>query len=371
MTYAIQTIRLSKQYRAFRKPPKEALRDVCLEVEEGSIVALIGENGAGKSTLVKILVGLIHANSGDVSVLGAAPAAHNTRQSIGYLPEQMHLHGYFTAASFLWSMGRLNEIDDARLRQQIPDLIEMAGLSGVGKPVREYSKGMQQRLGLAQALLGEPKLLFLDEPTDGLDPAGRKHVRDVLVELRNKGKTIFLNSHLLSEVEAVCDRILLLHKGQIVCASTPAEFASGNGEYLVRTSELDPATPLAMEDLIAIPRWKDKTLFFTYCDEVRLNRLIDELRRVAATITGLTRNANGDSQLSVAEVNEGIRDVAAKALEQGQWEGSTLRFRPRDVTHLNAVIDRFRQLGVNIEALEPVRVSLEQFFLQTLERKGD
>ncbi|HXZ27917.1 MAG TPA: ABC transporter ATP-binding protein [Terriglobales bacterium] len=369
MPYAIQTTDLSKEYRAFRAPPVPALQEVSLVVEEGSIVGLIGQNGAGKTTLVKILVGLANSTGGRATVLGAAPSHPLTRQSVGYLPEQMRIHGYFNAEEFLCSMGRLNEVGADKLRRQVPELLDMVGLSGVSKCVRDYSKGMQQRLGLAQALLGDPRLLFLDEPTDGLDPGGRKDVRDLLLALRKNRKTIFLNSHLLSEVEAVCDQIFLLHKGRIVRASTPAEFARGRGEYLLRVPALDSSAVLAIEELLSVPTWKGKTLLFPPCDEVHLNRLIDALRRVPATITALAQDPAGDWQVSVGEVNDTVREAAANALGQGRWEGNALRFRPRDVAHLNAVIDRLRELSVNIEAIEPVKVSLEQFFLETLERK--
>src|SRR5206468_1988963 len=137
--------------------------------------------------------------------------------------------------------GRLNSVDSAALNARIPLLLEKVGLGGVHKPVKTYSKGMQQRLGLAQALVNDPEVLFLDEPTEGLDPLGRIFVRDLLVQLRAAGKTIFLNSHLLSEIELVCDRIVILNKGAVACTTTPAEFTRGTGEYVIRIDMADAA----------------------------------------------------------------------------------------------------------------------------------
>ncbi|MGB7602783.1 MAG: ABC transporter ATP-binding protein, partial [Candidatus Sulfotelmatobacter sp.] len=315
---AIETKDLQKTYRSFlRRKPVPALQGVSLRVEPGTIFGLIGQNGAGKTTLVKILLGLSRPTGGSATLLGASPQNSTVRRRVGYLPEQMRIPEYLTAKSFLRYMGRLNGVSAKILGQRIPELIERVGLAGVKKPVKSYSKGMQQRLGLAQALLNDPEVLFLDEPTDGLDPLGRKDVRDLLVSLRAASKTIFLNSHILSEIELVCDQIVILNRGEVARVASPAEFTRGTGEYLVRVTA---AT--------------------------------DAVRAAAAAVLGAS-NGNGKNGHS------------SKA-PQPNWTENTLRFSPRDREQLNALIDRLRSAQAEIDAVEPVRLSLEQFFLQVV-----
>ncbi|HKV06417.1 MAG TPA: ABC transporter ATP-binding protein [Candidatus Acidoferrales bacterium] len=299
---AIEVRDLQKTYRQSRGSTMNALQDVSLRVEVGTIFGLIGQNGAGKTTLLKILLGLSEATGGSAALLGGIPSDAAVRRRVGYLPEQMRLPEYFTANGFLRYMGQLNGVDSETLNRRIPGLLEMVGLAGVRKPAKAYSKGMQQRLGLAQALLNDPELLFLDEPTDGLDPLGRKEVRDLVIRLHSEGKTIFLNSHLLSEIELVCDRIVILDKGRVARSAAPAEFTRGTGEYLVR---VEIAT--------------------------------DAIRAAAETVVG-----------------------------PAIWQESTLRFTPRDLGELNALLDRLRSVPADIESVEPVKLSLEEFFLQVV-----
>jgi ABC-2 type transport system ATP-binding protein len=301
---AIEVRNLEKTYRTFRGKTMSALQGVSLRVEPGTIFGLIGQNGAGKTTLIKILLGLATPTAGDARLLGGQPSDPAVRRRVGYLPEQMRLPDYFQAKNFLRYMGLLNGADRTAMKRRIPALLERVGLGDERKPVKAYSKGMQQRLGLAQALVSDPELLFLDEPTDGLDPLGRKDVRNLLIELRAEGKTIFLNSHLLSEIELVCDRIVILNKGEVARAATPEEFTRGTGEYLVRVAAAD-----------------------------------DAVRAAAAAVTG-----HGAAE----------------------WEQSTLRFVPRDRTQLNSLLDQLRGVPVEIESVEPVRLSLEEFFLQVV-----
>jgi ABC-2 type transport system ATP-binding protein len=308
----IETQDLQKTYRTMWGKPAAALQGVSLRVEPGTIFGLIGQNGAGKTTLVKILLGLSTATSGSAKLLGALPGNPVARRRIGYLPEQMRIPEYFKADGFLRYMGKLNIVDSATLNRRIPELLEKVGLAGIRKPVQAYSKGMQQRLGLAQALVNDPEVLFLDEPTDGLDPMGRKDVRDLLAALRAAGKTIFLNSHLLSEIELVCDRIVILNKGKVACAATPEEFTRGTGEYIVR---------------------------------------------VAAV--------NDTARAAVAAVIDKENGTPAGG-KTAKWQGTTLRFTPRDRAQLNAVLDRLRSAPVEIESVEPVKLSLEEFFLQVV-----
>jgi ABC-2 type transport system ATP-binding protein len=311
MSALLETHDLGKVYRAFRGKTTAALEDVSIRVERGTIFGLIGQNGAGKTTLVKILLGLCKPDSGRASLLGHAIDDHSTRRRTGYLPEQMRIPEYMKAGKFLRYMGQLNGIDSAAMERRIPELLELVGLADVRKSVKAYSKGMQQRLGIAQALINDPEVLFLDEPTDGLDPMGRKSVRDLLSKLRAEGKTIFLNSHLLSEVEMVCDSIVILEKGRVAKTATPSEFANSGGEYLIRVASIS-----------------------------------DDARAAVLAVV-----QNGGSTTNA---------------KPPVWEERAFRFRPRDRAQLNAVVDRLRSSSVEIEAIEPVKLSLEEFFVQVV-----
>ncbi len=281
---AVETRNLEMTYRGLGQKSSQALAGVSLEIERGVIFGLLGQNGAGKTTLVKLLLSLIRPTSGTARVLGHNPFHARTRRRIGYLPEQMRLPEYMKAASFLRYMGELNGVDSAVMKKRIPALLDLVGLPGEKKPLSAYSKGMQQRLGLAQALLNEPELLFLDEPTEGLDPLGRKQVRDLLVTLKAGGKTIFLNSHLLSEIELVCDRVVILNRGAVVREGTPAEFAKHTGEYRIRLSDGGDAARAAVASVVPGARWEDKTVLLSPQNRAQLNALIDRLRAVPVEI---------------------------------------------------------------------------------------
>jgi len=301
MTAIVETTALTKDYRsALHKPPVSALRDVSVKVERGCIFGLLGQNGAGKTTLVKILLSLVPQTSGSAKVMGKNPDDVSIRRRIGFLPEQMRLPEYMKAHSFLRYMGDLNRVDPATQKKRIPELLELVGLPGEKKLIKAYSKGMMQRLGLAQALLNDPELLFLDEPTEGLDPIGRKHVRDLLVKLRAQGKTIFLNSHILSEVEMICDELMILRKGEMVRAGKPSEFTQRTGEY----------------------------------------------------------------RIQVGAVTDAVHAAAESMLGSVTWNGTSLRCPVKDRAQLNQLIDKFRAAGAEIEAIEPLKSTLEQFFIE-------
>ena len=194
-----------------------AVTDLTFTVGQGEVYGFLGPNGAGKSTTVKILTGLIRANSGEARLLGRKLGEREVKRQIGYLPELFRFHDWLTAHEFLDVHGRLAGMSGAERQRRIPEALELVGLSGRGDHrLRTFSKGMQQRAGLAQALLHRPRLIFLDEPTSALDPIGRRIVRDVIRDLSAAGTTIFLNSHLLSEVELVCDRVAILNRGVVV-----------------------------------------------------------------------------------------------------------------------------------------------------------
>jgi ABC-2 type transport system ATP-binding protein len=225
----IQTDNLVKHYGRI-----EALRGVSLSVERGGIFGLLGQNGAGKTTLIKILLGITKLTDGTANLLGEAVGTTAVRRRIGYLPEDHRFPDYHTGVSLLDFYGALLEVPRATRRKRIPEALEMVGLKGrMHYKIRTYSKGMKQRLGVAQALMHDPEVIFLDEPTDGVDPVGRRHIRDILQGLKEFGKTIFLNSHLLGEVELICDRVAILQRGEVVRQGDIASLTRQQGFYLV------------------------------------------------------------------------------------------------------------------------------------------
>jgi ABC-2 type transport system ATP-binding protein len=209
----------------------EALKGVDLDVGEGELFGLLGPNGAGKSTLVKIAVGLVRASGGTAEVAGARAGSRAARASLGYLAELFRFPGWYTADEVLELHQRLaGSRGGAAERARLLELVALA--DATKRRVDGMSKGMQQRLGVAQALVGEPRILLLDEPTSALDPVGRRTVRLLLEELRARGVSVLLNSHLLSEIELVCDRVAILLAGEVVAAGTPAELARPRGVEL-------------------------------------------------------------------------------------------------------------------------------------------
>jgi ABC-2 type transport system ATP-binding protein len=220
---ALVVSQLRKAYGA-----TEALRGVDLEVGEGELFGLLGPNGAGKSTLVKIACGLVRPSGGRAEVAGAPAGSAEAQRALGYLAELFRFPSWMTADELLALHQRL--AGSAGGRSERDELLGVVGLADVGgRRVGEMSKGMQQRLGLAQALVGEPRVLALDEPTSALDPAGRRTVRRLLEGLRERGVAVLLNSHLLSEVELVCDRVAIIAAGEVVAAGTPAELSRPGG----------------------------------------------------------------------------------------------------------------------------------------------
>ena len=194
-----------------------AVADLSLSVGRGEVFGFLGPNGAGKTTSLKMLLGLVEPSAGSATVLGARLGDRRTRARVGFLPEHFRFHEWLTGRELLRFHGRLFGLSGARLTTRIEELLERVDLADAGgRAVREYSKGMLQRVGLAQALLNEPQLVFLDEPTSGLDPLGRLLVRDVIRELKARGTAVFLNSHLLGEIEATCDRVVFLKHGRTV-----------------------------------------------------------------------------------------------------------------------------------------------------------
>jgi ABC-2 type transport system ATP-binding protein len=196
---------------------KLAVRDLSLEVRRGEIFGFLGPNGAGKSTSIKMLLGLAKPSSGEALVLGVPAGNVEVRRKIGFLPEDFRFYEWLSPVELLHLHGRLCGVPEDQLRDRVPVLIELVGLSAHrDKRLEKFSKGMLQRIGLAQALIHEPELIFLDEPTSGLDPMGRRMVRDIIRARRERGATVFLNSHLLSEIEITCDQVVFIREGEVV-----------------------------------------------------------------------------------------------------------------------------------------------------------
>lgn len=217
---------LTKTYRSGwpGNPSVTALAGLSFSVQAGEIYGFLGPNGAGKTTTLKILVGLMRASSGKAMVLGNPAGDVKTHSLIGFLPESPYFYDYLTAEEFLGFYGRLAGLSHAILSQRITDMLQVVGLGEARtRQLRKFSKGMLQRIGLAQALIHDPELVILDEPMSGLDPIGRKQVRDVILSLRERGKTVFFSSHILPDVEMICDRVGIIRRGQLLAEGTVDE----------------------------------------------------------------------------------------------------------------------------------------------------
>jgi ABC-2 type transport system ATP-binding protein len=242
---AIETTHLRKIYGS-----NVAVSDLTLTVERGEVFGFLGPNGAGKTTSVKMLLGLIAPTAGEMRLLGVSARDHRIRKRIGFLPEHFRFHDWLTACEFLQLHAALYRMPEAVIRQRVPELLELVGLSQhAAQKLRGFSKGMLQRIGLAQALLNEPDLIILDEPTSGLDPVGRRLVRDIIRGLKQRGATVFLNSHLLSEVEITCDRVAFIKHGQVLQISSLQTLVEGELSVQVH------AHPLTPQVVAGLSRW--------------------------------------------------------------------------------------------------------------------
>ncbi|MBD2613100.1 ABC transporter ATP-binding protein [Nostoc punctiforme FACHB-252] len=235
----VLTSELRKVYRTgfWLNQKVVSLKSCSLKVYQGETFGLLGPNGAGKTTLLKLLLGIIRPTGGQGLLLGQPIGDRNVKQYIGYLPENPYLYDYLTGWEFLQLAAGLFQIPEGIQRRRIPQLLELVGLSQADarkKLLRRYSKGMLQRVGMAQALINEPELVFLDEPMSGLDPVGRYQMREIILALKAAGKTIFFNSHILSEVEQICDRIAILAQGELICSGSLNELLGSDNTYHVK-----------------------------------------------------------------------------------------------------------------------------------------
>lgn len=234
----IETLDLTKTYLTgfWMNKKIESLKKFTLTVYEGETFGLLGPNGAGKTTLFKTLLGIVRSTSGRAKLLGQPIGNHSVKQKIGYLPENAYFYDFLTGWELLQFVAGVFQIPASEQKKRIPQLLDLVGLAvsaAKKKQMRQYSKGMLQRIGMAQALINDPELIFLDEPMSGLDPLGRYQVREIILDLKKQGKTIFFNSHILSDVEQICDRIAILARGELICVGSLDEILGGADVYQV------------------------------------------------------------------------------------------------------------------------------------------
>jgi len=316
-TLAIDVQHLSKTYREGLLFPRvhPALKDVSLQVKAGEVFGLLGPNGAGKTTLIKVLLGILHPTNGLAQVLKEPAGSKAARRKIGYLPENLVFPRHHTGRSALYFYGRLSEMSDSQIAARENELFDLVSLQGrQNEAVRRYSKGMRQRLGLAQAMLHDPDLLILDEPTDGLDPMGRSQIRDVLDKLKQRGKTVFLNSHILQEVELICDRVAIMALGRLRGIGTIDE--------LIRSHTNDQSGSVKLE-VLAIPSQ------IRQIESLPANTMIESIDLGRLSQDGLSR-------------------IAVDNIDQAG---------------VDSLVDQLRSAQISILRIERARPSLEQVFM--------
>jgi len=322
---------VTKIFRDFwmRKKVK-ALDRVDLQVERGEIFGLLGPNGSGKSTLVKILLGLLFPDSGRAAVFKRDPRNVRVKDRIGYMPEESYLYRYLNAEETLGFYGRLFNLPRRERRRRVELLLDMVGLREQRRrPLVEYSKGMARRIGLAQALINDPDLVFLDEPTTGLDPIGTREIKDLILELKRRGKTVFLCSHLLADVEDICDRVAILYGGRLRRVGSVGDLLKVRAMTQITSSELRPETVQRIVELIReaegpeadvsvdSPRERLEALFLRVVEEARSARLETAGTTVGAGaetfFTGISREERADALLQELLKTTAERKAEAEA----------------------------------------------------------
>ncbi|HUI41092.1 MAG TPA: ABC transporter ATP-binding protein [Terriglobia bacterium] len=298
--WAVETTELTKEYRLgfWRNRRKRALEGLTLAVEEGEVFGLLGPNGAGKSTTLKLLFRLIFPTSGSGRILGRPLSDVRARARVGYLPETPSFYDHLTAQELMHYAGWLCGLDPGVRRARAQDLLEQVGLAeAAGLAIRKFSKGMVQRLGIAQALVNDPEVIFLDEPMSGLDPLGRRQVRDLILALRKRGKTVFFSTHILSDAETLCDRVAILHRGRLQGLGSLREILAGG----VASNELVLEAP-SPQTLEALARFTSATV--RTGDQVRLELAANA---DASTVLGAALGA-GASIVSFNPVKMSLED---------------------------------------------------------------
>jgi len=312
---AVEAVGLTKVFTDFWFRARAVAVDaIDFRIEPHEIFGLLGPNGSGKSTTIKMILGLLRPTRGRLQVLGHEPEDVRVKSRIGYLPEESYLYRFLNPLETLDYYGKLFGLDRSTRKRRCGELLEMVGLHQVAhRPVGEFSKGMARRLGLAQALINDPEFLILDEPTSGLDPIGTRQVKDLLIELGRRGKTILLSSHLLADVEDVCDRMVVLYGGRIRAEGTGDSLLSDTGRTVIETARLKPETiervrrtiaeaeGVALESVHA-PRQRLEDLFM---------RIVEQARAEQASTSGALHGGRVAEFLAAEpEGSDGVRSLA-------------------------------------------------------------
>jgi ABC-2 type transport system ATP-binding protein len=328
---AIEILGLEKTYHIgfWRKRSKRALRPLYLTIEEGQIFGFLGPNGAGKTTTLKVLMGLVFPTSGTARILGMELDDPRVKRQIGFLPEQPYFYDYLTARELLRYYGQLSGVDARQSTSRVETVLERVGLrDAANQQLRKFSKGMLQRVGIAQAILHDPKVLFLDEPMSGLDPMGRYEVRNLIEQLKGDGKTVFFSTHILADAEALCDRVAVLDLGELRGVAALAELTTsvhGKVEVVWRGSSV----PAAIQRLRIECRTVGQTVRAVLPEENQ-DMVLDALRREGIRLISLTpvRTSLEDYFVSQLGTNTGIcelpkaRGKAASAFSLADVSGS-------------------------------------------------
>ena len=315
--FAIETEGLTKIFRSrWSKREVRAVDGISLRVERGTTFGLLGPNGAGKTTFVKMLLSATHPTRGRAKVFGQDSRHASARLPIGYLPENHRFPTYLTGAGMLDFYAALSGMTAAQRKTRIPELMEKVGLDKWG-PIRlgKYSKGMLQRVGLAQALMHSPKLLVLDEPSDGVDPIGRKQIRDILHELEAQGVTIFLNSHLLVEVELFCRDVAIIHRGKVATEGSVRDLTAGSG-YKVEAEDVPEQIETELRSRARGVALRNGSLHLTFATREDANSAVDLLRAARYEIENLSRTSSTLEEVFVRTVEGAQSSEVANAGKQ-------------------------------------------------------
>jgi len=308
----IRCVGVAKWFRDFwMRPRVRAVESLDLEIRRGQIFGLLGPNGSGKSTTIKMILGLVSPTAGRIAVLDRRPRDVATKRQVGYLPEESYLYGFLSARETLDFYGRLFRLPSHVRRDRIDRLLEMVGLDAVGhRPVREFSKGMQRRVGLAQALINDPQVLILDEPTSGMDPVGARQIRDLIADLGRRGKTVLLCTHQLSDVEDLCDTIAIMFGGRIRAAGPSEALLAEESATLIRTPPLDTAVMGEVRDVLARhgvapiaierPQRRLEDVFLEVVDRASKEGLATSGARTGGPVPDFLRLGSGDDTVSAS-----------------------------------------------------------------------
>ncbi|MFZ3279562.1 MAG: ABC transporter ATP-binding protein [Candidatus Sulfotelmatobacter sp.] len=311
---AIEILGLEKTYMVgfWRKQPKCALSPLHLTVEDGEIFGFLGPNGAGKTTTLKLLMGLVFPTGGSARILGREWTDPSVKAQIGFLPEQPYFYDYLTAHELLEYYGQLSGVHAKQRKQRVEQVLQQVGLRDVkGVQLRKFSKGMLQRVGIGQAILHNPKLVFFDEPMSGLDPMGRREVRDLMEQLKHEGKTVFFSTHILSDAEALCDRVAIIHRGELRGVGAIEDLTSsvqGKVEVIWQGSQVPASIKALGAEIRATP---DRVR--AIIDESQQDAVIDALRRERLRLVAITPVRTSLEAYFVEKLRHAETSVGSKA----------------------------------------------------------